>query len=155
MKHEAIGSNPNTSVPRGLSLFFTSISSACPRLPPLAGGGVPELLTVQHPDHMRVGLHRLQGRQVVQQGNTARPQLHAGQALAGEQHAGLQLGRHDRSALSCSAGSPPSSCRRFWICLSRWTRLITAEGWKPKPGRRPLPFEREQSGNSLDSLSAC
>jgi hypothetical protein len=27
---------------------------------------------VQHPDHMRVGLHRLQGRQVVQQGSTAR-----------------------------------------------------------------------------------
>jgi hypothetical protein len=33
--------------------------------------------------------------------------------------------------------------------------LITTEGWKPKPGRKPLPFEREQSGNSLASLSAC
>ncbi len=31
-KRENIGSNPNRSVPRGLSLFFTSISSACPRL---------------------------------------------------------------------------------------------------------------------------
>ena len=39
--------------------------------------------------------------------------------------------------------------------ISRADAALLAEGWKPKPGRKPLPFERKQSGNSLAGLSAC
>lgn len=33
-------------------------------------------------------------------------------------------------------------------------RLLAA-GWRPKPDRQPLPFERELAGNQLASLSSC
>ena len=39
--------------------------------------------------------------------------------------------------------------------IARADAALLAEGWKPKPGRKPLPFERKQSGNSLAGLSAC
>ena len=33
--------------------------------------------------------------------------------------------------------------------------LLLGEGWRPKPDRQPLPFERELAGNQLASLSSC
>ena len=56
-----------------------------------------------------------------------------------------------------SGAEPPAipvQLRPLWP-IPRADAFLRAEGWTPRPIRQPLPFERQWSGNSLASLSAC